>query len=153
MKKIIISGLISVMALTGCATQIPGANQYNSATAGVIQQVTFGTVLSVRNVQLDGKQSGVGGLAGAGIGGIAGNQIGGGSGKVVMTILGVVGGAIVGNAIEGRVAKSEGIELTIKTDTGQTVAVAQTVNPNEAFKPKDRVKIVGSGNNFKISRI
>lgn len=154
MKKIvIISALVSSVFMTGCATQIPGANQYNTATAGAMQQVMLGTVISTRPVVLKGSQMGIGGLAGAGIGGLLGSKVGSGKGSIVGAILGAVGGGVAGNAVESHLSKSDGVEITIKTDQGQIVAIAQAVDQNQIFRSNDRVKIIGSGNSYKVTKL
>ncbi len=48
-----------------------------------------------------GQKSGAGALMGTLAGGALGNAVGEGSGKAVATVLGLVGGAILGNRIEG----------------------------------------------------
>lgn len=153
MIKFIIFGIVTAVFLTGCASQIPGADQYNSATAGSMQRVTLGTVVNMRTVTLNGNKSMVGGLAGAGIGGLAGSQIGSGKGSIIAGILGVVAGGIAGNVIENRIAKSEGVELTIKLDDNQLVSIAQNVDQSHPLKIGDRVKITGGGSHCKVSSI
>lgn len=152
-KLVIVATLASSIFMTGCATQIPGANQYNTATAGTMQQVMVGTVLSTRPITLKGSQMGIGGLAGAGIGGLIGSKVGSGKGSIVGTILGVVAGGVAGNAVESHMSKSDGVEITIKLDNGQTVAIAQAVDQTQIFHIKDRVQVTGSGNNYKVSKI
>ena len=52
-------------------------------------------------VTRSGQKSGAGALMGTLAGGAIGNAVGEGSGKAVATLLGLVGGAILGNSIEG----------------------------------------------------
>ena len=63
---------------------------------GVPQQVC-----SDHQVVTPGQKSGAGALMGAIAGGAIGNAVGQGSGRDVATALGLVGGAVVGNNIEG----------------------------------------------------
>ncbi len=62
-----------------------------------------GVVESVREVDAKGLGSGLGAVGGGVLGGLLGNQVGAGRGKDVMTVVGVVGGAVAGNEVEKRV--------------------------------------------------
>ncbi len=68
----------------------------------VIQQVTTPRqVCTTEQVSVQQPRSGAGALMGAIAGGAIGNSVGGGSGRTAATVLGVVGGAMVGDRIEG----------------------------------------------------
>ncbi len=68
----------------------------------VIQQVAVPRqVCSDETVIREGRPSGAGALLGAVAGGAAGNAIGNGSGRAAATVIGLIGGAVVGNRIEG----------------------------------------------------
>lgn len=68
----------------------------------VIQQVAVPRqICSQENVAVQGNKSGAGAVMGAIAGGAVGNQIGGGAGKAAATALGIFGGAILGDKIEG----------------------------------------------------
>ena len=68
----------------------------------VIQQVAVPRqVCNQQNVVLQGNKSGAGAVMGAIAGGAVGNQIGGGAGRAAATALGIFGGAILGDKIEG----------------------------------------------------
>ena len=68
----------------------------------VIQQVAVPRqVCSQEQVAVQANKSGAGAAMGAIAGGAIGNQMGGGSGKTAATMLGIFGGAILGNNIEG----------------------------------------------------
>lgn len=106
--------------------------------------VRMGVVESVRSVTIEGSHSGVGAVAGGAIGGIAGSNIGQGRGSTVGSILGAVAGGLAGQAIEERTSKKDGLEITIKLDSGQIIAVTQEAD--EAFRAGDRVRVLsGSG--------
>jgi uncharacterized protein YcfJ len=66
----------------------------------VVQQVTVPRQ-TCGNEVVPGQKSGAGALMGAIAGGAAGNAIGDGSGRAAATILGLFGGAILGDRIEG----------------------------------------------------
>ena len=58
-------------------------------------------VCSVEQVAVQGRSSGAGALMGAIAGGAMGNAIGNGGGRAVATMVGLMGGAILGDRIEG----------------------------------------------------
>ena len=68
----------------------------------VIQQVSMPRqVCTTQQVTTPGAKSGAGAAMGAIAGGAIGNNIGDGTGRVVATMLGLVGGAILGDRVEG----------------------------------------------------
>ena len=72
------------------------------STTPVIQQVSVPRkVCTTEQVATAPQKSGAGAVMGAIAGGAAGNAVGGGSGKAVATMLGLVGGAVLGDKIEG----------------------------------------------------
>jgi uncharacterized protein YcfJ len=94
---------LGALALTGLLTmaQAQEVGRVLSSTP-VIQQVAVPRqVCNNQQVVTDGQKSGAGALMGAIAGGAVGNSIGQGSGKAAATALGLFGGAILGNNIEG----------------------------------------------------
>lgn len=68
----------------------------------IIQQVAVPRdVCTDEQVTYPGRKSGAGAVIGAIAGGAAGNAIGDGSGRAAATAIGLIGGAILGNRIEG----------------------------------------------------
>lgn len=142
--KLTISAIVAASALiSGCASTSSGS-VYSSGQARQEQTVRMGVVESVRQVTIEGSNSGVGTLAGGAIGGVAGSNIGGGNrGSAVGTILGAVAGGLAGKAIEEGTTKKPGLEITVKLDNGQLRAVTQ--DADESFRPGERVRLL-SGN-------
>lgn len=68
---------------------------------------------------------------GAIAGGVLGHQIGGGSGKVAATALGIFGGAILGNNIEGAPAAQT---QTVQTCTIQNVFENRVMGYNVTYE-------------------
>ena len=64
--------------------------------------------------------SGAGAVIGAVVGGVLGNQVGKGSGRAAATGVGILGGAVAGNAIEGRNNGQDvqGYRLSVQLDQG-----------------------------------
>lgn len=99
-----------------------------------------GVVESVRAVEVEGSGSGLGAVAGGVTGGLVGNQMGNGNGRTAMTLLGAVGGAFAGNAIEKNVRKETTYRITVRMDDGSYRTVSQSHVP--AVAVGDKVKVV-----------
>jgi len=134
--------LLAAVSLTGCASSQSGST-YTREQARQEMHVRQGVVESVREVTLEGTKSGAGTFAGAAVGGVAGSNVGGGKGQIVGAILGAVAGGVAGSAIEEGVTKKKALEITVKFDNGQLVAIVQ--EEDERFHPGERVRIL-SGN-------
>lgn len=59
-------------------------------------------VCRAEQVLVSGRTSGAGAVMGGIAGGAMGNAIGGGSGRAIATVVGLIGGAVIGDRIEGR---------------------------------------------------
>ena len=129
----------SVFVLAGCPASLSG-NVYSRNEARMTQDVQYGTVESVRHVLIEGTKSGVGTIAGAALGGIAGSTIGGGRGAAVAAVGGAVLGGLAGSAAEENATRQPGLEITVRLDSGHTIAVTQAADT--AFAPGDRVRVI-----------
>ena len=93
------AGLVAALAVAPAQAQEVG--KVISSTP-IIQQVAVPRqVCNTQQVVTEGQKSGAGAVMGAIAGGAVGNQIGGGSGRAAATMLGIFGGAILGDNIEG----------------------------------------------------
>ena len=134
---------IALLALSGCAGSQSGSAYSRSQTRGEMH-VRMGVIESVRTVMIEGTQSGVGAVAGGVVGGIAGSNVGQGKGSTVGSVLGAVLGGVAGQAIEEKTTKKEGLEITVKLDSGQIIAVTQEAD--EQFRAGEKVRVLsGSG--------
>lgn len=116
----------SMAVLGGCANRSASSSVYSYDQAQREQIVRNGTVTSVRPITIEeSKSSGVGMIAGGALGGVAGNAIGGGTGRAIATVGGALLGALAGNTIENRAARSSGLEITVHLDNGETRVIAQ----------------------------
>jgi len=150
MKTLAGVALIVVALMTaGCATGL-GSGDYERAEARRAYEVKMATVVGIRNVKLEGSQSGVGTAAGAVVGGVAGSTIGEGKGSVIGAVLGAVAGGVAGSAIEQGTTKKPGLELTVRLDSGRTIAVVQE-DTGESFRIGDRVRVLESGGETRIT--
>ena len=98
-QNTLLIGLMTVMACV-CA-QAQEVGKVISSTP-IIQQVAVPRqVCNNEQVVTGGQKSGAGAAMGAIAGGAIGNQVGQGSGRAAATMLGLFGGAIMGDKIEG----------------------------------------------------
>ncbi|MCD9548394.1 glycine zipper 2TM domain-containing protein [Photobacterium carnosum] len=137
--------IASTLGLAGCAAN-PYGNAYNVNDARQMQQVYYGTVMRTQAVTLNGNGNGIGTLAGGAIGGILGSGVGGGTGSEIAAIGGALLGGYLGNAAGNQVTKHNGVNLTIKMDSGRTVSIVQQVNPQVIFHIGERVQVNLSDN-------
>ena len=141
---------IAAALLAGCASLPPGmtgqypnsADTYTPGQAQQVQQVTLGTVLSVRSVKIaaTGGQTGMGEGLGAVVGGLLGHSIGGGNGKTLATVAGVIGGGIGGNLVAQHAYTQPGLEVTVKLDDGRIIDVTQAADVR--IVPGERVQLI-----------
>jgi outer membrane lipoprotein SlyB len=123
----VLAGSLSVVA--GCANESASSSVYSYGQAQREQVVRVGTVVSVRNITIQSDQNtGFGGLAGGALGGVAGSTVGGGTGSVLAAVGGAILGAVAGNAVENHTGKTNGLEVTVKLDNGETRVIAQAAD-------------------------
>lgn len=141
--------LLIPIALAGCAGG-KGSDDYQRVEARRVYEVKMGVVESVRAVKLEGTGSGVGTAAGAAVGGIAGSGAGNGKGSAVGAVLGAVVGGLAGAAAEEGITRKTGQEITIRLDSGRTIAVVQE-DTGEKFATGDRVRMLDSGGQARVT--
>jgi uncharacterized protein YcfJ len=101
-KKIVLPSLVTFGALFGVSAQAQDILARVISSAPVIQQVAVPRqVCSTTSVVSEAPNSGAGAVLGALAGGAMGNAVGNGSGRALATMIGLVGGAVVGNNVEG----------------------------------------------------
>ena len=98
-----------------------------------------GTVEAVNIIEVKGDGGYLGAIGGGVVGGLLGNQVGGGSGKTAATVVGVIGGALAGRAIEGNVNRSAHYEGLVRLQNGGTQTVAFETDPG--YRIGDKVRI------------
>lgn len=137
------------LGLFGCSSN-PYGDSYGVADTRTVQQVRYGTIMKTEPVTIEGEGEVVGGLAGAAIGGILGSKIGGGSGSDIAAIGGGVLGGVAGTKAAKGVTQRQGVNLTIKMDAGDTIAIVQEVNPNVTFRVGQRVRVNLDGRTARV---
>ncbi len=95
-----LAGAVAALASAGAQAQEVMARVLTSTA--VMQQVAVPRqVCTTQQVIQQGQPSGAGAAMGAIAGGALGNAVGGGSGRDLATMIGLVGGAVLGNKVEG----------------------------------------------------
>lgn len=136
--------LLGVAAITGmnaahAQSNMPQTNLPQSPEMGrVISSIPVLRQVAVprqtcfnEQVTLPGQKSGAGAIMGSIAGGAIGNQIGNGSGRAVATMIGIMGGAVLGDNIEGSPpAQTQNVQRC----TTQTFYENQTVGYNVTYE-------------------
>ncbi|MGR3808356.1 outer membrane lipoprotein SlyB [Pasteurella testudinis DSM 23072] len=153
MKKSMLA--VSVMmglAVVGCANKdVYSGNVYTGDQAKEARSISYGTIVSSREVAIQAPNQGVIGTVGGGaIGGILGSTVGGGSGQAIATAVGAVAGAVAGSVIEQKASQVDSLELVIKKDDGKEIVVVQKYD--STLVPGARVRIVG-GSTLNVSAL
>jgi outer membrane lipoprotein SlyB len=131
--------------LTACAPN-PAQNRYNYNEVGQSAVVDFARVVSVKPVDITGRNTGTGALAGGTAGAVGGYQLGHGNGQVATTIGGALIGAIAGSVIEQQMANQKGYQYVVVTENKQTKTIVQYQNPDDVvFRKGDRVMLETKG--------
>lgn len=143
---LIISALMSVMA--GCASSNAG-NVYSRDETRKVQTIKMGVVESVRQVKIEGSKTPIGTATGAVVGGVAGSQVGHGAGSTIAAVVGAVVGGLAGSAAEEGLTRKDGVEITVKLDSGSLIAIVQEAT--EEFHPGERVRLLESGGTTRVS--
>ncbi len=144
MNKQLAASILTLTLLTGCAH--PSQNNYGYQEVGQATTVEFGTVLSLRMVNVTGENTGLGAGVGAVGGGIAGASIGQGAGSLGAMLAGAVIAGVAGAAVEQGINDRTGIEYVITTEHGQTISIVQNfVKGDPDIKAGQRVMIQTSG--------
>lgn len=169
MNKIIsvLVAAVAVAALGGCSTLPPSmsgyypssASEYTTYGAQTVQQVHFGTVLSVQpvNIRPNSYRAYASSGIGAAVGGLVGNQMGGTwRARELTTTVGTLVGAVVGTAISDQSYRQPGVAVTVRLDAGrynppEVVAVTQAADV--PVFAGERVEVVGSGYSGSPARV
>ena len=135
--------------LAACTTTSPDVVQRGDAQR--LASVQDATVLSVRDVTVDGSQSGAGATTGAVLGGVAGSTRSSGREQAAIAVVGAVAGAVIGNAIERSATREDAVEILLQMKSGERRAIVQA-KAGESFQPGDAVVLVTTGGKTRVTR-
>src|ERR1051325_1582142 len=132
--------VVTMSALIAACASSNSGQVYSRGEARQVQTVRTGVVESVRQVKLEGSKTPIGTVGGAAVGGVAGSSVGGGRGSAIAAIIGAIVGGLAGSAAEEGFTRKDGIEITVKLDSGTMLAVVQEAD--EQFNPGDQVRLL-----------
>ena len=102
-----------------------------------------GVIVEVKEVEVLGKGSGIGAVAGGVGGAVLGHEIGDGS--RAGTAVGAVVGAVAGHQIERKAREHKKYEITVRMNDGSTKQLSdESGNPN-SLKSGDKVRVGADG--------
>jgi outer membrane lipoprotein SlyB len=138
----LLAAALLLLPMAACAPSRTGET-YNANQLGRTATVTQGTIVSMKDVPVQGGAGGVGTTAGAIAGGIGGSFIGGDwRSNVLAGLAGAIIGGVLGNQAERQLTGGTATEFIIQQPDGGLIAVVQT---NEAgLMVGDRVRVLQS---------
>lgn len=140
---------VMALSLAACEQTNTGKT-YSQRQLGNTASVETGTIVSAREVNVEGSNTGVGTVVGAGAGAVAGSALGK---KTRTNILGAIGGAVlggvIGHGVEDMATRGKATEFVVQRADGSTFAVVQTNEEN--LQAGERVQIV-SGDKTRLAR-
>lgn len=145
-KMILLAATLAV--LVGCASSNRG-DVYSRGEARREQTVRLATVESVRPVTIEGTKTPIGAVAGGAVGGIAGSGVGHGRGSSIAGVLGAVGGGLAGAAIEEGATRKQGVEITVRLESGELRAIVQ--EESDKFVAGQKVRLLTTGGVTRVS--
>lgn len=98
------------LTLAGCVNDSSlSGDVYSASEAKQVQNVTYGTIVNARPVQIQGgdENNVMGAIGGAVLGGFLGNTVGGGTGRSLATAAGAVAGGVAGQGVQGAMNKTQ----------------------------------------------
>ncbi|MDO8455866.1 MAG: glycine zipper 2TM domain-containing protein [Burkholderiaceae bacterium] len=138
----ILCSFSALTMMTACSTYYPRYDSVDYSPRAVSYSQT-GSVQNIEVIRFASRgTTGGGAVAGAVIGGVIGNQFGRGSGRAAATGLGVVGGAVIGNAVEmNNQSQNDIYRVSVRFDNG-TIGQFDYQNVDN-LRIGDRVRVEG----------
>ena len=127
MKKSVLFSAMGVLAACGGVAQAQEVGRVISSTPVVQQVAVPRQVCTTQPMAVQQPNSGGGAVLGGLAGGAIGNTIGGGSGRAAATVLGVVGGALLGNSIESQGQRVQNVQQCSTQTSYENRTVAYNV--------------------------
>lgn len=139
MKRLL--AFVAMVMLIGCAPT-DSQNRYSQSDVGKETKIAFGTVVSMREVDITGTNTGTGAAVGAASGLAIGSNVGDGAGTLAAAVMGAVIGGIAGHVAEDNMQAHKGIEYTVTQENGETVQLVQNIAADDApINVGDRVMV------------
>ena len=133
-------------SLAACADDY-GPRPYPAYAAGVPAHVQHGVIIGFRPIEFGPENNGTGAVVGGVAGGVAGNALAHGRDRGLATVAGVLGGALLGNAIQGD-QHHPGFAYMVQFRDGHTLEIPQ---PGAQPIPQgSRVNVIWEGGRARI---
>jgi outer membrane lipoprotein SlyB len=139
MYRTLLAALLFSFIGVGCATSA-SSKVYPRYQAQQAWTVEYGKVTGLDAVTIGGERGYLGSAGGGYIGYEVGRYVVDGSGRGVAGAVGAVAGAVAGDAVEERVTRQEGLQITVDLEEGSTVAIVQAAD--QPFAVGERVKVL-----------
>jgi outer membrane lipoprotein SlyB len=151
MYRFLLATLLFSFLGAGCASSA-SSKVYPRHQAQQAWAVEYGKVTGIDAVTIGGERGYLGSAGGGYIGYEVGRYVVDGSGRGVAGAVGAVAGAVAGDAIEERVTRQEGLQITVDLEEGSTVAIVQAAD--QPFAVGERVKVLrGHGGVARVTKI
>ena len=135
-----LTAVLLMVTVAGCTPRSMSGDVYSRERAQRVQTIEYGEVIEVRQILIEGTKSGAGTVAGGVLGGALGSGVGRGAGTTIAVVGGAIAGAVAGSAVEEGATRQPGVEVTIRMDTGKTIALVQGIDP--PVRAGDRVRVL-----------
>ncbi len=116
-KRVLVVSMVG-LSLVGCVNNDTlSGDVYTASEAKQVQNVSYGTIVNVRPVQIQGGDDSnvIGAIGGAVLGGFLGNTVGGGTGRSLATAAGAVAGGVAGQGVQSAMNKRVSSWKFVKT--------------------------------------
>jgi outer membrane lipoprotein SlyB len=138
--SIIVFSMVGIAAITG---YLPSSKAEKSEVAAATAKpaetacAECGVVVSVKQIEVKGKGTGFGAVAGGVAGAVVGHEIT--DGKDLGTLVGAAGGALAGHEIERHARTTKRYQIEVRMSDGSVKTVTSSTKP--AWKAGDRVRL------------
>lgn len=122
---------------------VAAAKQTTTATHTAAACADCGVIVEVKEVEVKGKGTGIGAVAGGVGGAVIGREVGDGS--RAGTAVGAVVGAVAGHQIERQVRAHKKYEITVRMNDGSTKNLSDETGAPITFKSGDKVRVGQDG--------
>lgn len=147
-KKALFAVSITAIAgsLAACAENY-GPRPYPAYAAGIPANVQPGVILGFRPIEFGPENNGAGAAVGGVAGGLAGNALAHGRDRGLATVAGVVGGALLGNAVQSS-DRHPGFAYMVRFRDGRELEIPQ---PDAQPIPQGtRVDVIWEGGRARV---
>ena len=125
-KRVLVVSMVG-LSLVGCVNNDTlSGDVYTASEAKQVQNVSYGTIVNVRPVQIQGGDDSnvIGAIGGAVLGGFLGNTVGGGTGRSLATAAGAVAGGVKMMATPSWWYRNKGTLISLQANVSYWPAMA-----------------------------